>query len=963
MIKEITLQGEIDKLNAEHLILCKNNPKDGFYKSNQILKKAESFKYSKGIGESLRNLAFSSQLLGLIPEGYEYANRAVKIFEEIGDKKNLAHVYHTLGFILDYLDNQVKRLEINIKCLELSRELKEEDWIIRTLNNTGDCHTKLKSYKEAIKCFTECLELLNREDTFMYSVVTCNLGEVYFCNEQIKEAASHFELSKNNAILNNSKGIEITNILFLSKCLFKQGEDDEALKLLKEAISQIEEIHIKSKDIDFTENSTLSSPALLQVSMDIEAEVYKFYGELCEKKGELENALKAFKTNKEIEEKLNKQKYTKEYQSIELRMEISHLESLVDERTGELEKTLSDLQVKEQNNRLVIENAVDSILFFNWDGEIIDYNRKSLNFFELESTQKDKNISDLLVFLIEKDLNVFVKSLYSDEKNNYNTQRHKMKAAHSDLFFEVAFTKINTNGNSQGVAFISDITDKIKAEERKNFDLQTQITINKITQFLHEENDYFHIINNVAKIIVEELKFDKCSINVQDETGSLIQIANIQNNDYLNNLMDKIGNSNFIIDHKISAETNKKELVIPLKIGEKAIGIISVEKKNQIDFSELQTKVLTTTSTLLANRLDKIQEQKQKELLQQQLYEMNQKLEDEVHNKTKQLNELTHKFHEHEKESLLSDLAGSISHELNTPFGIINSGANALKDIVFEIINLKFSDQLTDTDIKFAIDFAKNNKIEKIVSGRKRRKNILEFSMFLESKFVNKDNISNLANKFVSANFPLYKTREIDFILSHSNSTELLDLITKIQQSMSFSETISTTSSRAADVVKELTKVARKTFDTDETKINLKSNIDSVLSVYKYQFDDIEISIEVKDDLEIMGSEITLFQLWKNLVLFSSKNFISEQSDKFLKITSLEKNNAIEIQFQHNGKSIEREVINEIDRIQSIEDKVNPNINVKLGIIKKIVTDHKGLLNIESTEGITVFSIVLPSKK
>ena len=961
MIKEITLQGEIDKLNAEHLILCKNNPKDGFYKSNQVLKKAESFNYAKGIGESLRNLAFSSQLLGLIPEGYEFANRAVNIFEETGDKKNLAHVYHTLGFILDYLDNQAKRLEINMKCLELSRELKEEDWIIRTLNNTGDCHTKLKSYEDAIACFSECLSLLNREDTFMYSVVTCNLGEVYFCNDQIEEAKKHFELSKNNAILNNSKGIEITNMLFLSKCLFHEKHDDEALRLLKVAIDQIEEIHEKSKDIDFTENSNLSSPALLQVSMDIEAEVYKFYGELCEKKGDLENALKAFKTNKEIEEQLNKQKYTKEYQSIELRMEISHLENLVDERTGELEKTLSDLQIKEQNNRLVIENAVDSILFFNWDGKIIDYNRKSLNFFELESTQQEINISELLCFLNENDLNVFVKNLYSDEKNNYNTQRHQMKAVKSDLFFEVAFTKINTNGNSQGVAFISDITDKIKAEERKNFDLQTQITINKITQFLHDEGDYFQMINQVAKIIVEELKFDKCSINVQDETGNLIQIANIQNKDYLNELMNRIGDSNFIIENSLGGN-KKKELVIPLRIGEKAIGMISVEKENQNDFSELQTKILTKTSRLLSNRIDKIQEQKQKELLQQQLYEMNQKLEDEVHNKTKQINELTHKFHEHEKESLLADLAGSISHELNTPFGIINSGANALKDIVFEIIDLKFSSELTDADIKFAIDYAKANKIEKVISGRQRRKTILEFSMFLESKFVNADDVANLANKFVNANFPLYKTREIEFILNHPKSAELLDLISKIQQSMSFSETISTTSSRAADVVKELTKVARKTFDTDETQIDLKGNIDSVLSVYKYQFDDIEISVDINEELKIMGAEITLFQLWKNLVLFSSKNFSSDQSDKYLKINGIEHGNSIEIKFQHNGKQIDRDVINEIDSIQSIEDKVNPNINVKLGIIKKIVTDHQAHLQIDSSDGITSFSIIFQKK-
>ena len=694
--------------------------------------------------------------------------------------------------------------------------------------------------------------------------------------------------------------------------------------------------------------------------MDIEAEVYKSFGELCEKKGLLKNALRAFKINKEIEEKLNKQKYTKEHQSIELRMEISHLESLVDERTSELEKTLSDLQLKEQNNRLVIENAVDSILFFNWDGEIIDYNRRSLNFFQLESSLKDQNIKNLLEFIVEKDILDFVKNLYSDEKSNYNTQRHKMKAVDSDLFFEVAFTKINTNGNSQGVAFISDITDKIKAEEKKTFDLQTQITINKITQFLHDENDFFQIINSVAKIIVEELKFDKCSISVQDEAGNLVQIANIQNNDYLNEIMNKIGSSKFIIDHKTSSSENNKELLIPLKISDKNFGFISVEKSDKSDFSELQTKVLTRTSRLLSSRLDKIQEQKQKELLQKQLYEINQKLEDEVHNKTKQLNELTHKFHEHEKESLLAELAGSISHELNTPFGIINSGASAIKDILFEIIDLKFSSGLSEADIKFALDFAKTNKIEKIVSGRERRKNILEFSMFLESKYVNKDDVSDLSNKFVDANFPLYKTREIDLILSHANPSELLEIIIKIQQSVSFSETISKTSSRAADVVKELTKVARKSFDTAESKINLKNNIDSVLSVYKYQFDEIDITFDVTDQLEITGSETTLFQLWKNLVLFSIKNFVSDQTNKYLKINSFEKQESVEIQFQHNGITINQDVIHEIDRIQSIEDKLNPNINVKLGIIKKIIADHKGHLNIESSEGITVFSITFP---
>ena len=76
------------------------------------------------------------------------------------------------------------------------------------------------------------------------------------------------------------------------------------------------------------------------------------------------------------------------------------------------------------------------------------------------------------------------------------------------------------------------------------------------------------MINQVAKIIVEELKFDKCSINVQDETGNLIQIANIQNKDYLNELMNRIGDSNFIIENSLAG--NKERTCYSLRIGEKA---------------------------------------------------------------------------------------------------------------------------------------------------------------------------------------------------------------------------------------------------------------------------------------------------------------------------------------------------------------------------------------------------------
>lgn len=961
MISENTIEKEIDSENLEFLALCKTNPKVGFHKSIELLKKAESHNYKKGTGEALRNLAFSSQLLGLIPEGYQYARKAIQILEENGDKKNLAHVYHTLGFILDHLDNQEERLEVNNNCLKLSRELNEDDWIIRTLNNTGDCYTKLKKHKEAISFFKECLTLLRDDDSFMHSVVTCNLGEVYFYNGQYDQAIDQFEKSKNNAVLNHSKGIEVTNTLFISRCLHKLNQNLKAIEVIRHAIGEIEQVHNASEEINFKENGGLTSPALLKVSMDIEAEVYKHYAELSEIDGNLKNALYAFKRHKEIEEKLNKEKYTQEYESIELRMEISQLENIVNERTEELEKTLSDLQLKEQNTRLVIENAIDAILFFNWDGEILDYNRKTLKYFDLESSANETNICDILMFLADKDLGNYIKNLYTEGDNDLNNKRHRMRAIHSSLFFEVAFTKINTNGNSQGVAFISNITDKVESEKRKARDLKTQTTINNLSQTIHDETDYYSLLNTISNHVIQEFKVSKCGIHVFDkQNDGVFEITNFKNKMNAESFMASVGDEKYILqdDHNYHREIMKSKLSVPLRISTLLVGYLRLEHEESGFFNDTHIKVLTSISSLLASRLDKIQEQKQKEKLQEKLFDMNQKLEDEVFLKSKQINELTHKFHEHEKESLLADMANAISHELNTPFGIINSGASAMKDIIGELLETKLNSNLEPEDYAFALDFAKTNPIEHILNGREKQIRINELRTFLEAQNLNRQLINEISSNLVEASFPLKKSLELEYVLNHKSPNELLNLIKRVQQSLSFSDTISKTSSRASQVVKELTKLAKKEHNTEKVKINLSQNINSIVSVYKYKLDNALITINIPENAEILAIESKMHHLWKSMIMMACNNYNKEQDDKQLSFEYSVNAQYSSVRFKFNGPQIEKFIIDNAQNIGRSEDAAGLNLNLR--IVRKITEDISGIFEIDSAPQNNIFTVKIP---
>ena len=131
------------------------------------------------------------------------------------------------------------------------------------------------------------------------------------------------------------------------------------------------------------------------------------------------------------------------------------------------------------------------------------------------------------MFLADKDLGNFIRNLYKDGHNDLNNKRHRMRAIDSSLFFEVAFTKINTNGNSQGVAFISNITDKIESEKRKTRDLKTQTTINLLSQTIHDETDYYSLLNTITNHIIHEFEVAKCGIHVFDKEKDGVVVTEV----------------------------------------------------------------------------------------------------------------------------------------------------------------------------------------------------------------------------------------------------------------------------------------------------------------------------------------------------------------------------------------------------------------------------------------------------
>lgn len=954
---------EIDSQNSSILKLSTSNPQKAFQEAKQILALSESNQYDKGRAEALRNLAFSSQSLGFIQEGFDFANQALRIFEELGDKKNLAHVYNTLGFIYDHLNEQENRLIANLKSKIFSFEINDTEGMIRSLNNTGDNYIQLGNYRDALNSFKECINLIQPTNHFMYAVVYCNIGEVNFLKKELEEAIDYFFLSLDHARKIKSNAVEATALLLLSKVYSAQENYEKALETLKRGVELFEGEQKEGGELIYLTNKD-EEDSILKSSTNIEVEIHQLYAEICEKTGDIQTALWATKKSQSLEKILINAQHTKEFETVHLRYEITQLEKLVAERTQELERTFQELKTKENNNRLIIENAIDAVIIFDSNGKILQHNKKTIDFFHKPNQLTEYNLYDLLVFEDGTGIEKTIKKLFNPS-NSLESLKFEMCDEKFTEYFQVALTRTKTEHEFQGIAFIGNVTHYKIAEKKRLIDLEIETRINHFSQFILSKNDYRELLFELVRMCIEELKFYNTTIYLKEEsTGEFVQIVSQQADSFTKlDLLSSVQGSGYLLTSDstefITSRELKSQLSIPLKVAGELIGVINCGHYIDDFFNENHIRFLITIAPLLSNRVDKLKEQVQKELLQKELFEINQKLEQEVNLQTKKITELTHKYLEHEKFSLLAELASSISHELNTPFGIITNGAKEVNTALSELINCILDGELTKNLLNFALEFAKKKIEVPFTSYRNKRKYIADIKEYLLSKNIEDERSFELAQVFVNAKFTINDEDEINFVLKTEKQNELLNIIYYIEKTLLLSNSIIETSNSASLIVQELTKIAigSKTFDT--TKINLLENINSVLAVYKYMFDAISIQLNVPDNIEISGNEINLFQLWKNAFMLAYNLFEEAEVDKYIRIKTEVRELDVFIELSFNGMKISDEIIANILDVTPIIESSNNTIIGKLSLIKKIVTDHKGKLSIISDENTFIF-IELP---
>ena len=228
-----------------------------------------------------------------------------------------------------------------------------------------------------------------------------------------------------------------------------------------------------------------------------------------------------------------------------------------------------------------------------------------------------------------------------------------------------------------------------------------------------------------------------------------------------------------------------------------------------------------------------------------------------------------------------------------------------------------------------------------------------------------KTQFEQLSNTF----FYSRKIRELGFesvepclekFLTHKNSLQVFTFAVNLLTIIKSADTISIAINKASKVVSSLNNFSHGNINKEITEFNLKSSIDSVLTLLWNKIKQgAEVINNVSDEICITNNQEELSQVWTNII--NNALQASNNSCK-IEISYLLETDYHVITIKNNGPEIPKDIIGNIFDEFFTTKKRGEGTGLGLNIVKKIIEKNKGFIECFSNSLETKFVISLPIK-
>lgn len=261
-------------------------------------------------------------------------------------------------------------------------------------------------------------------------------------------------------------------------------------------------------------------------------------------------------------------------------------------------------------------------------------------------------------------------------------------------------------------------------------------------------------------------------------------------------------------------------------------------------------------------------------------------------------------------------------------------------------------EQLAAGDFKARLEI--DNPMKRFPAFQELASNFNTMARELEStEMLRSDFINNFSHEFKT---PIVSIAGFAKLLRRGNLTE-----TQKDEYLAIIEEESLRLSTMATNVLNVTKVENQTILTDVTTYNLSEQIRSCVLLLEDQWSRKNLSIDLEfEEYMISANEELLKQVWINL-LDNAIKFSPPTGEVLLRI--VQKENALQVSITNFGSEIPADKQDKIFNkfYQADESHAVKGNGLGLAIVKKVVELHHGAVQLDSADGKTTFTVILPN--
>ncbi|MBA2611233.1 MAG: tetratricopeptide repeat protein [Bacteroidetes bacterium] len=326
--------------------------------------------YLTYFANATNNKGYLAQEHGDISKALEYYFSALKLEEQLGDKKNMATTINNIAYIYMHQGGVERSLEYVNKALELQKEIKDSNGIANSYNNLGNLYRNKNDIERSLEYFERSLEIQKKLNN-INGVAVClsNIGDIYTKKGEPKISVDYYlQAMKINAETNDKDAIAY-NLNCLANLMYSMGRSEEALNYGLKG-------YTLAKEVDYIENIRNASYIL-----------YKIY----KKQNNYPEALKMYQSYITMRDSLNNTETRRSSIKNQLKYEYEKKAAADSVRVMEEKKVIAVQLKHERTQRYFLYGGLSLTMLFG----IFMLNR-------FRVTKKQKNIINEQKILVEK---------------------------------------------------------------------------------------------------------------------------------------------------------------------------------------------------------------------------------------------------------------------------------------------------------------------------------------------------------------------------------------------------------------------------------------------------------------------------------------------------------------------------------------------------------------------------------